>query len=437
MTGRGAAAPQAARNAVMQESKSTAMAKSARAAAKEESAMMYDMAFVADEDAAEMEESYDTAEEMGANYAAITSDEMANSFTELAQKAQIGSFDEYKLASKLSVPDGNTALVNLIQSKLTARDTRLIKTDNIYNFDGFYKGWKNTKSFQTIELLNNSGVALDSGPITIYRNSAIIGEGYLSRTENDSTAYITFANEGRLSVSVTDAQWDRQERLDNVQNGYCNYTNEETLTNVFTFESHINNETVALLELMQAPDWTPADFPESTVKSDNKYVISQSVGANTSVNLSLSMKRTTSNRTVLFNVNRGLYTGHYSDGECVRAVKNALEQGVIPSDQVDLFKQYIDDIDALDTINQKIKSLQERRDEINKDQSSISQTLAGLKDIKTSNADALKNQLMSRQKSNEKSLVDITTDLYSLQVEKSEIELRLQTTAKSLNYKRN
>jgi len=365
-------------------------------------------------------------------YQSITTEEMANSFSQLAEKTQIGSFDKYDLPSKLTIPDGNTALVNLVQKQLSARDTRLIKADDVYSFDNFYKGWRNNKSFQTIELTNASNVALDSGPITIYRDSAIIGEGYLSRTEVDATAYITFANESRLSVSVTDSTWVRKQRLDSFQNGRCTFTNEETLTQKFSFESQIPDDTIALMQLRRYSDWTPVDFPENVVKSSDKYVISITVPGKTTKDLPLSMKRELkySNK---ISADRN---GNYNIGDCGEAIKHALEDDQIPAGQAELFRAYIDDIDAISTVNTKIQSLKQRRDEINGDQSSISNTLAGLKDIKTSNADALRNQLMTRQKDNEKALVDITTELYGLQVEKSEIELRIQSNTKQLNYNR-
>lgn len=399
-------------------------------AAKESarSAKMMDMA--ADEayyeDDEELEwSSFDASADSG-----ITSSEMASSFTQLAEKAQIGSFDEYKLASKLTIPDGNTALVNLIQSELVARDTRLIKSDGIY-FDAFYKGWRNDKSFQTIELENNTGVALDSGPITIYRDSAVIGEGYLTRTEKDATAYITFANEGRLSVSVVDTIEQNRQRLDSIQNGQCTFTTTETLTQKFSFESHIQNSTTALLQINRQDIWSPVDFPEKTVKSTDKYIVPVEVGGNETVELALTMKRDNK-------YNRPLVGRRGSANliECRDAVKNALEDNEIPAADRSNFENFVADVQALETIAIKTNSLQQRRDEINRDQTSLTQTLAGLKDIKTSNADSLKNQLMQRQKSNDKALVDITTELYNLQVEKGEIDLRMQTYAQTLNYMR-
>ena len=360
---------------------------------------------------------------------AISTSEMANSFTELASKAQIGSFDVYETKSKLTIPDGSTALVNIINEDMSARDTRLIKADGIYSFDGFYKGWKNSKSFQTIELKNSNSIALDSGPITIYRDSAVIGEGYLSRTEAGSTAYITFANEGRLSVSVVDQNTSQSYRLDSIQNGRCAYTVEQTLTNSFEVDSHIGNDTTALLQMQKYPGWNDVNFPQDTTNTNEHFIIPVLAKANAKTPLVLTMKRDFPNSRPIARAGADLK-------DCQQAIQNALQNNQIPAEIAENFAKFNEDVLMLETINTKVNTLQTRRNEIQQDQNSLSRTLAGLKDIKTANATSLRNQLMARQKTNEQSLVEITGELYELQVQKGEIELRIKEYARTLEYVR-
>ena len=416
-------APQAEASVMMNTAKPAASATMAK-----KSRSMGGRAIYADTaDMAVMEDAIEAEEEaMVQDSAPIEANEMINSFTELASKAQIGSFDEYKLASKLTIPDGNTALVNLIQENLTARDTRMFtKPNHIWSFDDFPKNWRQTQSFQTIELKNEANVALDSGPITIYRDSAVIGEGYLSRTNQDATAYITFANEGRLAVELIDTKSDTSVKLDSVKNGRCSVISERLLTQEFKFESHIQNATTALLQLPMFSNWTPVNFPENVIKNDSGYMISVQVPANHSAHLPLTMRHETRHSSRLNTVS----------GDCSKAVETALNQNLIPEQDVERFKAYLNDIKALDMNGVKTQSLQERRNEIERDQRSLSETLRDLKDIKSSGADSLKSQLMKRQKDNEKALVDITTELYALQVQKGEIELRMKEY-ETLSYQR-
>lgn len=363
----------------------------------------------------------------------IRDDEMIQNFTQIASNSQLGSFDEYKINAALTIPDGHTALVNLLQNKMTARDTRLFKSPQVNDFNGFYKGWRETESYQTIELKNDAGVALDSGPITIYRDSAVIGEGYLSRTEKDATAYITFAKEGRLEVSVSDEVSTVTPRLSSVHNGVCRYDNETRSTRTFRFESRVPNETTALLQIPRFSQWQPVDFPENVVTNDRAYVISAAVPANGSIDVPITMTNRRARSGQLVVSRRGQV--QFSES-CTDAIKHAIKEGALSGDQASLFSQYISDFDILSTNRTKSEQLTARRSEIETDQRSLSQTLSGLKDIKTSNADALKRQLVERQRKNERALVDITTQLYELQVANGEIELRMQEYIKTLEYER-
>ncbi len=392
-----------------------------KSASKSSASRLYDMEDMAAADEGGFEMTMEEAEE---DYAPIADDEMVSNFTELASKAQIGSFDEYKLASKLTVPDGSTALVNLIQHKLTARDTRLFDKPSFYSFEDFNKGWRLTKSYQTIELKNEADVALDAGPITIYRDSAVIGEGYLSRTEKDATAYITFANEGRLNVSVSDTSQISDYVLESMNNGRCQVSEEIQRTNKFDFESRIQNSATALLQMPIFTSWTPVDFPESVVKNDNAYVFSVEVPANSTITVPITMKSTRKTR------------GQMNSNACKIALNNAIKNGQIPAEKLDQFNLYAQKLETRDKNQEKINELVSRQKTIQNDQNSLTQTIAGLKDIKTSKADSLKNQLIDRQKSNEKDPAAITTEIYTLEVENSELNLELKTLERELVYQK-
>lgn len=370
------------------------------------------------------------AEEAGIDVprATITSDEMIESFEQQASQTQIGSFDEYRLASKLTIPDGNTALVNLIQSNLIARETRMFKpVTNMNGFDQFYKGWRQNESYQTIELNNKSGVALDAGPITIYRDSAVIGEGYLARTEKDATAYITFAKEGRLDVQVTDSIDTKSVRLATVQDGNCTYDSEDKTTKTFTFTSHVPTSVTALLQIPKFDAWKPVDFPESVATNDSAYVITSNIPENGEQNVTLTMVRTRSYSRSLEPQRSDL---------CYKAIKNAYEANAFDDIQKPLFEQYLEDAKQYETNAARIRVLQDRQRDIEKDQSSLTRNLSGLSRIKSTNAEKLRNQILSRQQQNEKKLVEITSELYEIQVANGDMQLRMQEYMKSLNYMR-
>lgn len=361
--------------------------------------------------------------------APISSDEIIQNFAQQASNTQLGSFDEYKIDAKLSIPDGNTALVNLIQNNVTARDTRMFKPiDNISEFNEFYKGWRLNDSYQTIELKNELNVALDSGPITIYRNSAVIGEGYLSRTEKGATAYITFAKEGRIDVQITDSVESFTPKLTTVQNGKCSYENEEKLTQTFTFSSNIPSPTTALLQIPKFERWIPQNFPENVTVNENAYVIAAQIPENASTAIPLTMTQTRQFAA------RSLLPGRGDN--CSAAIQNALDENLFDETQKTRFSQYLDDTKNIEINQTKMNNLSTRKREIEHDQATLSQTLSGLQKINSSNAAKLKNQIITRQRANEQKLVEITGDIYDIQVQNGDIQLRMQEYLKDLNYTR-
>ena len=399
--------------------------KSALAAKKShatsESINMMAMDYAMDEEVAMADVAEAEAEPM---YDVIDDSEILSNFQDLASTSQLGSFDEYKLKSGLTVADGNTALVNLVQNTLSARDTRLFKEVPYYNFDEIPRSWHDEKSFQTVELKNSSEVALDEGPITIYRDSAIIGEGYLSRTAKDSTAYITFAAEERLSVSLSDNNAKSDWQLDSVANGRCKYTEIKTQQNHFKFDSHLDASTTAILPLKRFSGWEPVNFPENVVKNDTAYMVSVPVPAGESVDLPLTMQKKISRSEQL-----------QSDA-CVRAVDAAIAQNLLPQDLASDLKKFTESQKRLSDINMRYNQLNSQSWDIKRDQKSISDTLLGLKNIKSKTADSLRNQLIERQKSNDKKLEEIMTQTYELTVEKSELEMTIKTLNRTLQYTR-
>lgn len=381
--------------------------------------MMADMA-VADEDyEMEMPEEEAYFEAVTTTESAISADEMVSSFNELATSNQIGAFDEYKLASKLTVPEGNTALVNLIQKKFPGKETRFFQVSGYpANQFEFTKDWRMNSSYQTIEFRNDSDVALDAGPITLYRDGAVIGEGYLSRTEKDAVAYITFATETRLNVSVSDVDARSEKRLSHFDKGRCEFYIDKYVTTTFAFTSHIPNDVSATLQLEKPQSREPVNLPENAVDSGKVWNFQVDVPANGTASLPLTMKNSvkrTQNRSA----------------NCKEAIKNAIENNEISNP--DGFKQYAELLDRLDEISLRMRQLSDQRVALQQDQAELSSTLLSLKNIK-SGADSLRSQLMNRQKENDKKLGEITTELYSAQVEQSEIEFKLKSMENELSF---
>jgi chromosome segregation ATPase len=121
---------------------------------------------------------------------------------------------------------------------------------------------------------------------------------------------------------------------------------------------------------------------------------------------------------------------------CVRAVDAAIAQNLLPQELASDLKKFTESQKRLSDINMRYNQLNSQSWDIKRDQQSISDTLLGLKNIKSKTADSLRNQLIERQKSNDKKLEEIMTQMYELTVEKSELEMTLKTLNRTLQYTR-
>ena len=351
-------------------------------------------------------------------------------FSETADVAQVGSFDEFRISSEFTLKDGNTALVSLIQDEVEARDTCLVKMGDS-QFDRFCRGWRQNKSTQTVELVNGDAAALDSGPITLYRNHAVIGEGFLSRTEKKATAYITYANEGRLTVSCVDSKQSKRYMLSFAGNGSITYQIVRTMHQTFRLESHIERPVTALLQFRRYTRWTPVDFPPKSVQSNDSHTVPIQLKAEETLDSVLSMAQENTYQLDLANYSP---SADPKNDECILAIRDALAHGAIPDAAKADFVQCIEDLEMARQSSLKIESLSNRSSEIAADQAQLTKSLQEIKAASGDESSPLYRQMVQRAENNEKELAAITSELYALQKDCEDIQMRMRELAQRIRF---
>ena len=348
---------------------------------------------------------------MDSRRASISDAELLGSFESMATANQVGSFDEYRLASGLTVPDGSTSLVNLIHYELPAVEARL--------FDR--TGSLETQSYQTVQLQNSSGVSLEPGPITIYRGSTFVGEGYLSRTAAGATAYVTFANESRVSVRRDASSFDENYRVVRVNGGRMTYAFEQVSRHNFDVTNNTNTSATVLVRVPRSGSM-PVELPESVVIGESEYTLPIAVDANATTSKSFD-----------FRVRRESTVSMRSDG-AVEALERGLKENTIPAGNVEHVRRFVELYRANATVTEELKLNNALKKDLDADQRNISQSLADIKSINTSSAAKLREQLIDRQRANERKLVDLTGKLAELQVRQSEITVELRTLEREIRF---
>ena len=124
-------------------------------------------------------------------------------------------------------------------------------------------------------------------------------------------------------------------------------------------------------QLRRDSDLTPIDFPDNVVKSEDKYTIPVLVKANSNQQITLTMQRLSESSSSILPLH----------ANALHAIRIALKEGKIPQDAQADFNQFLDDLEQQEQIRSKTGSLQNRKAEIEKDQSALTKNLTGLKDI--------------------------------------------------------
>ncbi len=325
--------------------------------------------------------------------------------------AQVGAFDTYTLASTLSVKDSSTALVNLLQHELPAKEVRLFESTN---------NGEQSDSWQTIQLKNDAEMALEPGPITIYHGSTFVGEGYLSRTAPGSTAQLTFAAESRVTLAQRYLETKNDYMLKSISRGRANYEYNQVRTYTFDVNSHASEPLTVVAQIPRASCFEPVDFPEDSVKTDSTISVPIDVEASAKKTVEYKAK-------CLKQGSIGL-----ESSIAVDAIDNAIKAGTLPSDKVETLSEFVrlyrENQKLLDDMNSKenVKSSLER------DQDEITWSLKDLKNVKSASAEKLKNQLIARQSSNEKQIASLATELTEMRVRVSENEIAIKAVVRTM-----
>jgi len=357
----------------------------------------------------------DTAANKAEAYDAVTYDEIVSQdFGSKVDTDQIGTFDAYIIKNALTVKDGSTAMVNLLQHELPAREVRLFDVSTSSN--------EQNESWQTIELKNDADVALEPGPITIYRGSTFVGEGYLTRTAPGATAHLTFAAESRVALKTSSTMHDDNYMLTNISHGIVSYTYDRIKTYSFSARSNAAEQLSVMAQIPREGCLEPVDFPEDSVMSKDTIAVPIKVDAKQTASVAYNAVCKRNGRISLESI------------KAVESIENALEKGYIPEDQAESMRQYTVLFREDLSLNDQIVVKDALKTNLETDQSEITASLHDLKNVKTASANKLREQLIERQRKNEKQIAELAEELTELRIRLSENSLALKALIRTLTF---
>ncbi|MBL0216762.1 MAG: DUF4139 domain-containing protein [Myxococcales bacterium] len=126
--------------------------------------------------------------------AAVDAEELARSMQPNTKAANVSGLSRYDLGESLTVPDGTSTMVAIINQQVDGEETFLFKPG------GGGPGYE-TNPYRVIRFKNSTPFALESGPISIYSGGSFVGEGISEPVSAGVAVTIPFAVESSFLVS--------------------------------------------------------------------------------------------------------------------------------------------------------------------------------------------------------------------------------------------
>ncbi|MDX2093463.1 MAG: DUF4139 domain-containing protein [Kofleriaceae bacterium] len=125
---------------------------------------------------------------------AVDAEELARSMKAQTSAKSVSGLSRYDLDEKLTVPDGTSTMVAIINQQVEGEETFLFKPG------GGGQGYE-ANPYRVIRFKNSTPFALESGPISIYSGGSFVGEGISEPVGAGVPVTIPFAVESGLMVS--------------------------------------------------------------------------------------------------------------------------------------------------------------------------------------------------------------------------------------------
>jgi hypothetical protein len=131
---------------------------------------------------------------------------MAQQAPASAQGAAMGALFRYDLVDPVTVPDGTSNLVSIVNAQIKGGQVVLFRPGE-------------SSGYRAVKLTNATGSTLERGPVAIYDGSTFAGEAFVDRMAPDSTAFLTYAQEGAMSLTRNETSAEEGGRLMKISAG--------------------------------------------------------------------------------------------------------------------------------------------------------------------------------------------------------------------------
>lgn len=211
----------------------------------------------------------DESEEWQEEAPAVDAETLARSMQARTKAASISGLTRYDLDERLTVPDGTSTMVAIINAKVAGEETFLFRPG------GAGQGYE-ANPYRVIRFKNSTPFALESGPIAIYSGGSFVGEGISEPVSAGVAVTIPFAVEPSLLVASRTQFGGDEMRLVKIVRGVMeveNFARRATTWEVTTQQPRQNDVTLYVRHPKAGGSFQLAPRPAGTEDLPDAYLI--------------------------------------------------------------------------------------------------------------------------------------------------------------------
>ncbi len=200
---------------------------------------------------------------------AVDAETLARSMSANTKAKSISGLSRYDLADKLTVPDGTSTMVAIINEKVEGEETFLFRPG------GAGQGYE-ANPYRVIRFKNSTPFALESGPISIYAGGSFVGEGISEPVSAGVAVTIPFAVEGSLLVNSRQQYGGDEMRLVKIVRGVMEvetFSRRKTTWEVTAQQARKEDTTLYVRHTKAGGSFTLVPRPSGTEDLPDAYLI--------------------------------------------------------------------------------------------------------------------------------------------------------------------
>ncbi|WP_395094837.1 hypothetical protein [Armatimonas sp.] len=243
----------------------------------------------------------------------LRAESMRQSVVSQAEGRSAGELFQYNIKAPVALPRQQAAMIPVVSGDIGGEKISLYNADT----DPKYP-------MNAIKLVNDTGLHLKAGPITVFDGGTYAGDARLGEVPPSDTRLITYAVDLSIEGVRTDELRNGNELSLTIKRGVLTITSKNRRETLYKFTSKAAAPRTVLVEHPLWEGWTLVAPTEPTETTRDRYRFAVSIAPGASASLSVAQEQALGTTVVLLEADTAQLTHYASSGELPSRLKEAL-----------------------------------------------------------------------------------------------------------------